>query len=130
MGPMHEGFADELVKTARADLASMAALAAAGGLTGAALRSGALHRLVKRVKKSKDLRDAIRRSAVLGAGTGAATGVLGGDKDKSILRRALGGAAVGAVGGGITGAAFPGWFTKAMRLAPDEVGPLARLGRR
>ena len=110
MGPMHEGFADELVKTAG--------------------RLDAVRRLISRIKKSKDLRDAIRRSAVLGAGTGAATGVLGGDKDKSILRRALGGAAVGAVGGGITGASFPGWFTKAMRHAPDEVGPLARLGRR
>lgn len=110
MGPMHEGFADELVKTAG--------------------RAGAIRRLVERINKSKDFRDAIRRSAVLGAGTGAATGALSGDKDKGLLRRALGGAALGAVGGGITGAAFPGWFTKAMRLAPDEVGPLARLGRR
>jgi hypothetical protein len=110
MGPLHSGFADELVKTAG--------------------RANAVLKLLERINTSKDLRSAIRRSALLGAGTGAATSVLGGDGKKSTLRRGLGGAALGAVGGGITGAAYPGWFTRAMRLAPDEVGTLARLGRR
>lgn len=106
---MHEGFADELVKVSG--------------------RLDAVRRLVERIKKSPELRSSIRRSMTLGAGTGAAAAALGGDKGKSLLRRVLGGAAVGAVGGGITGAAFPGWFTKAMRLAPDEVNSFARLGR-
>ena len=92
------GFADELVKVAR--------------LKG-------VKKFIDRLKKSKDLRASIKKSALLGGGTGAATGLLSRD-DKPALRRVLGGAALGAVGGGITGAVFPGWFSRSNMLAADE----------
>jgi len=93
------GFADELTKVAKIS----------------ALRSFA-HRL----NTSKDLRDAIRRSATLGAGTGAITAALGDGEDASLVR-ALKGGAIGALGGGITGATFPGWFGRSNMMAADEI---------
>ena len=86
----------------------------------------AIANFAKRLHGSKGLREAIRRSAVLGAGTGAVTGALS-ESDKSLLHRMLGGAALGAVGGGVTGASFPGWFSRASMLAPDERRIMMRL---
>ena len=103
---MH-GFANELVKEAKL---------------------GSVSRFLKRIEKSPELRSSIRRSTLLGAGTGAATNVMAGNDEQGILRRLMGGAAVGAVGGGITGGAFPAWFGKSNMRAADEVKK--RLGRR
>lgn len=92
------GFQDEIVKTA-----NLAAFA-------------------KRLVNSKELRHAIRRSAVLGAGTGAVGGAIQGKgEDESRLKKILGGAALGGVGGALTGAAFPGWFHHSSMRAADEV---------
>lgn len=103
---MH-GFTDELVKTARL---------------------GSVAKFLKRVERSPALRASIRRSGLLGAGTGAATGAIAGDEDKSFLRRIAKGALVGGLGGVITGGAFPGWFGKSNMKASDEMrrGLLAR----
>jgi len=104
------GFSDELTKVAR---------------------FRAVAKFLERIKRSPDLRASIRRSAALGAGTGAATGLLAGDENKGAVRRMLSGAAVGGLGGAITGSAFPGWFGKANMRAPDEVkGSLFRRSSR
>ena len=94
------GFGDELVKVAR-------------------LRSVA--KFLERIEKSPGLRASLKRSTLLGAGTGAATGLVAGDDDKGAIRRMVGGAAVGGLGGAITGGAFPGWFGRQNMRAADEV---------
>ena len=98
MSPLTSGFHDELVKTARIK---------------------GIRKFVKRLRTSKDLRGAIGRSTALGAGTGALTAALGGD---SVLR----GAALGAAGGTVTGAAFPAWFSRSNMLAAGERRSLRR----
>lgn len=108
MSHFTNGFADELVKVAK-------------------LRIGA--KFMKRLGKSKELRDAIKRSALLGGATGAASGALSRD-DRSTLRKILGGATVGLAGGAITGATFPGWFARSNMRAADEVGKLGRAARK
>ena len=102
MAHFTRGFQDELVKTA--------------GLKG-------MRKYVKRLKKSKDLRSAIARSAALGGGTGALTALASGDK---VLR----GAAMGALGGSVAGGTFPGWFQRGSMHAPDEKLLLRALRRR
>ena len=92
MSPFISGFQDELVKTAR--------------LKG-------VSKYVRRLKKSKELRSAILRSAALGGGTGALTAALGGENP-------LGAAALGALAGGVTGGTFPAWFGRGNMRAADE----------
>lgn len=91
------GFKDELVKTA------------------------GLGNFMHRLSKSKELRHAIRRSALLGAGTGAIGGALQHkNPDESRLKKILGAALLGGAGGAVTGAAFPGWFHYHSMRAADE----------
>jgi len=92
MSHFTRGFQDELVKTAR--------------LKG-------VRKYVKRLKKSKDLRSAIARSAALGGGTGALTALAGGDN-------VLSSAVIGALGGSVAGGTFPAWFQRGSMRAPDE----------
>ena len=94
------GFTSELIKTAR-------------------LKS--VSKFLSRLEKSPGLRASIRRSTALGAGTGAATNLMAGDDDHGIIRRLASGAAVGGLGGAITGGAFPGWFGRSNMKASDEV---------
>ncbi len=98
MDPFITGFSDELVKTA-----SLAGFA-------------------RRLANSKELRHAIRRSTILGAGTGAVGGAIQSKgEDESRLKKILGAAALGGVGGALTGAAFPGWFHHSSMRAADEL---------
>lgn len=100
------GFADELTKLAGPPTAN----------------------LIERLRRSPELRKAIVRSTLLGAGTGAVTGAFTHDKDSGRAKKVLTGAALGALGGGITGAVYPGWFDRRSRLASDEHGGGARIG--
>jgi len=100
MTPLAAGFSDELTKVAR---------------------FSAVREFAHRLEKSHGLRNAIRRSAGLGAVTGGTTAMLSRDKNEPWLRRLLSGAALGALGGGITGGVFPGWFAKSNMRAADEV---------
>lgn len=75
---------------------------------------GNLRALVRRIKSSPALRRSIMRAALLGGGTGAASGAI--DPEGSPLRGAL----VGSITGGLTGTAFPGWFSRANMRAADE----------
>lgn len=98
MSPFFVGFANELTKVA-----------------------GSGH-LLERLRNSPELRRAIASGALLGAGTGATTGALSKkneneDRAGKILRNAV----MGAFVGGGTGAAFPAWFVRENRLAPDEI---------
>lgn len=89
------GFSDELTKTA------------------------GLGSLIKRIRNSPELRKSILRSSLLGAGTGAvATAFQSKDEkgERHLMRNILGGAA----GGAVTGAAFPGWFSRRSMKATDE----------
>lgn len=98
MNPFLAGFADELVKTA------------------------GLGNFMHRLSKSKELRHAIRRSALLGAGTGAIGGALQHkDPEESRLKKILGAALLGGAGGAVSGAAFPGWFHQHSMRAADEI---------
>jgi len=99
MAPFMNGFADELIKTARA---------------------GAIADFAVRLGKSKSLRDAIRKSTLLGAGTGALSGALSPDGDKGLLRRMAGSAVLGAAGGALTGSVMPGWFGPGSHRAHGE----------
>lgn len=86
------GFADELVKTAG--------------------KTSILTKALSLAKKTKDpeYRKRILSAAGLGAATDVASGAVSGSDD-SALKRAIRGAA----GGAVTGAAFPGWFAKSNR---------------
>lgn len=80
-----------------------------------------LENFIRRLSHSPELRASIRRAAVLGGGTGAVAGALGGKaEDESRLKKILGGAAMGALTGGISGAAFPGWFNRGAMRAHGE----------
>lgn len=99
MSPFLRGFASELVKVANPAT-----------------------RFLKRLEESPELRRAIGRGALLGAGTGAvAGGVTHKNGDESRAGRILRNAAVGAVTGGVTGAIHPGWYSKESYLAADEI---------
>jgi len=98
VNPFIQGFSDELVKTAN------------------------LKNFARRLVSSPELRHAIRRSAVLGAGTGAISGALQHKTpEESRLKKILGAALLGGAGGAVTGAAFPGWFSRHSMRAADEV---------
>jgi len=84
-------------------------------------RLGAVARYLERLNASKGLRSAIRRSALLGAGTGAVSNVMAGNSDQSTLRKLITGAAVGGIGGAVTGGAFPAWFGRSNMRAADEL---------
>lgn len=101
------GFADELVKVASA--------------------ATSVRNFLSRIERSKGLREAIRRSALLGGVTGGVSGFLSKRKGESALKKSLKGGMVGALGGAITGGAFPGWFEGSNMLAHDEVKRLRRL---
>ena len=74
-----------------------------------------------RLNHSPELRMAIRKAAILGAGTGAVGSMFGSvGEGESRLKKTLQGAALGALTGGVSGAAFPGWFGRASRLAEGE----------
>lgn len=92
-----QGFADELVKTA--------------GVGSAAKR------LAERLRSSPELRKAIARSAALGAGTGALQTMVQPKDERKLLRNM----AAGALAGGATGVAFPGWFGRSSMRAADEL---------
>jgi len=116
------GFTDELVKTAGKTSLFTKALRLAAKTEKGKTKAGkkVISRLAKTQSKTKhalkdpEYRKRIAAGATLGAGTGAATAVAGGGDD-SVLKRALKGAGTGAVGGTITGAAFPGWFARSNR---------------
>jgi hypothetical protein len=98
MKPFIRGFANELTKLA-----------------------GPLE-FLERLKKSPELRHAIRRSTMLGAATGAIGGALQHkDKGESRAKKMLGAGALGALGGAISGASFPGWFSEHAMRAHGEV---------
>ena len=77
--------------------------------------------LFHRLNHSPEFRTAIRKAALLGAGTGAVGSLFGGvGEGESRLKKTLQGAALGALTGGVSGAAFPGWFGRSSRLAEGE----------
>ncbi len=83
---------------------------------------GKVREFAERLGKSEELRHAIRRSALLGAGTGAIGGAIQSKSpDESRIKKILGSALLGGVGGAVTGAAFPGWFHHQSMRAADEL---------
>lgn len=76
---------------------------------------GGLTSFVRRLQKSPELRRSIMRGSLLGAGTGAASGLMDQRRDP------IHGALVGALTGGATGTAFPAWFSRGNMRAADEV---------
>lgn len=98
------GFADELLKTA-------------------SLGEGVVH-FFRRVREEPELRAAIRKSMLVGAGTGLIEGAAlpaASGKKHSRLKSGLSEAAGGAMVGGITGAVFPGWFHRAGHFTESEL---------
>lgn len=79
--------------------------------------------LLRRLSESPALRKSVRHAALLGGGTGAVAGALSHkNEDESRLRKILGGATLGALTGGITGAVHPGWYSRESRFAVGERG--------
>jgi len=103
---MIESFQDELFKVGSAK--ALGAMMRAAG------------KRLKKAKKAADkhpLKDPVTSAATLGAGVGATQEYIKSD-DPRLIRAALAGGA----GGALTGRMFPGWFTRANRLAGKHKG--------
>lgn len=97
MTPFMAGFTDELVKTA-----------------------GRVGEMVERLKKSPQLRSAVRRGALMYGTTGALAGLADSDDKHGKLYKVLRDAGVGAVGGAVQGYMLPSWYEHHGSIASDE----------